>query len=187
MILEILKPFLNTDIYLFDQILRGRIQPGMSVLDYGCGNGRNIPILSDIGCKVTGIDMNLQAIEHCNKNFQGAKFIQVDFNSYIPKITYDFVIANAIFHFAEDEMSFKTWANNAWNSLKSGGILFSRLSTKIALPHGVSPPGFTYLATEDDLISLEQSWNADRIDPLKTTLVEKARTSYAALFKLKNS
>jgi len=147
MILEKLKPFLNTDIYLFDQILRGRIQPGMSVLDYGCGTGRNIHILSDMGCDVTGIDMDLAAINHCIHKFPKAHFIQVDFNSYIPKKAYDFVIANAIFHFAEDKVSFNAWANNAWDSLKSGGILFSRLSTKIALPDGVSPP-WIYLFSE---------------------------------------
>ena len=27
------------DIYLFDQLLRGRIQPGMRVLDAGCAEG----------------------------------------------------------------------------------------------------------------------------------------------------
>jgi len=30
------------DIYLFDQLLRGRIAPGMTVLDAGCGRGRNL-------------------------------------------------------------------------------------------------------------------------------------------------
>ena len=30
------------DIYLFDQILRKRIAPGMRVFDAGCGHGRNL-------------------------------------------------------------------------------------------------------------------------------------------------
>ena len=29
--------FGNIDIYLFDQLLRGNITPGMTVLDCGCG------------------------------------------------------------------------------------------------------------------------------------------------------
>ncbi len=28
------------DIYLFDQLLRGRIRPGMRIFDAGCGYGR---------------------------------------------------------------------------------------------------------------------------------------------------
>src|SRR2546421_381824 len=33
------------DIYLFDQLLKGRIVPGMLVLDAGCGPGRNLVYL----------------------------------------------------------------------------------------------------------------------------------------------
>ena len=34
--------FGQIDIYVFDQLLRGRIVPGMRVLDAGCGDGRNL-------------------------------------------------------------------------------------------------------------------------------------------------
>ena len=34
--------FGDIDIYLFDQLLRGRIGEGMRVLDAGCGSGRNL-------------------------------------------------------------------------------------------------------------------------------------------------
>ena len=34
--------FGNIDIYLFDQLLRARLRPGMRVLDAGCGGGRNL-------------------------------------------------------------------------------------------------------------------------------------------------
>ena len=33
------------DVYLFDQLLRGAIRPGMRVLDAGCGSGRNLVYL----------------------------------------------------------------------------------------------------------------------------------------------
>jgi len=39
------EQFGQIDIYLFDQILRGNISPGMRVLDAGCGGGRNIQYL----------------------------------------------------------------------------------------------------------------------------------------------
>ena len=34
--------FGGIDIYLFDQLLRGRIASGMEILDAGCGAGRNL-------------------------------------------------------------------------------------------------------------------------------------------------
>ena len=33
--------FGGLDIYLFDQLLKGRLAPGMKILDAGCGSGRN--------------------------------------------------------------------------------------------------------------------------------------------------
>jgi tellurite methyltransferase len=39
------EQFGGIDIYLFDQILRGNISPGMKIFDAGCGAGRNIVYL----------------------------------------------------------------------------------------------------------------------------------------------
>ena len=36
------EQFGQIDIYLFDQLLKGRISPGMRILDAGCGSGRNL-------------------------------------------------------------------------------------------------------------------------------------------------
>ena len=36
------EQFGQIDIYLFDQLLRGRIPPGSRILDAGCGSGRNL-------------------------------------------------------------------------------------------------------------------------------------------------
>ena len=48
--------FGQIDIYLFDQLLRGRITPGMRILDAGCGGGRNIVYLLNQGYEVFGAD-----------------------------------------------------------------------------------------------------------------------------------
>ena len=40
--MTIQEQFGNIDIYVFDQLLRGRIAPGMRVFDAGCGGGRNL-------------------------------------------------------------------------------------------------------------------------------------------------
>ena len=44
--------FGQIDIYLFDQILKGRVLPGMRILDAGCGTGRNVVHLLREGYEV---------------------------------------------------------------------------------------------------------------------------------------
>ena len=52
----------DIDIYLFDQMLRGRLTPGMRVLDAGCGAGRNIMYLLHAGFEVFASDASADAI-----------------------------------------------------------------------------------------------------------------------------
>lgn len=54
--------FGDIDIYVFDQLLRGRIAPGMRVFDAGCGGGRNLVYLLRHGYDVCGNDANAAAI-----------------------------------------------------------------------------------------------------------------------------
>src|SRR3954471_21492406 len=55
--------FGDIDIYVFDQLLRGRITPEMRVLDAGCGAGRNIVYMLRNGYHVSGVDENAKAID----------------------------------------------------------------------------------------------------------------------------
>src|SRR6476619_2004573 len=59
--------FGNIDIYLFDQLLKGRVVAGMRVLDAGCGTGRNLVYLLRNGYQVFGVDESDQAIREIRK------------------------------------------------------------------------------------------------------------------------
>jgi tellurite methyltransferase len=54
--------FGGIDIYLFDQLLKDRIVPGMRVLDAGCGTGRNLVYLLRSGFEVCGVDESSEAV-----------------------------------------------------------------------------------------------------------------------------
>ena len=56
------QQFGQIDIYLFDQLLRGRITRGMRVLDAGCGSGRNLVYLLGEGYEVFGVDSDSRSI-----------------------------------------------------------------------------------------------------------------------------
>src|SRR5579871_103254 len=58
------EQFGQIDIYLFDQLLKGRIAPGMQILDAGCGYGRNLVYLMRQGYEIYAADADPRAIDH---------------------------------------------------------------------------------------------------------------------------
>ena len=60
---DLREQFGEIDIYLFDQFLRGRIHPGMRLLDAGCGEGRNLVYALRAGYEIFGCDADAAAID----------------------------------------------------------------------------------------------------------------------------
>src|ERR1035441_3080272 len=57
------EQFGQIDIYLFDQLLKGRVAPGMRILDAGCGSGRNIVYFLREGYEVYAVDSDARSLE----------------------------------------------------------------------------------------------------------------------------
>ncbi len=179
-----LAPYAGADIYLLDQILRGHIRAGMAVLDVGCGSGRNLIALAARGCMTTGIDRDPLVIDEARSRLAAVQptptptptllACDVETMPFAPG-SFAVVLVNAVLHFAPDSAAFHRWADACWRQVAPGGMLLARLSTRICLPDA-RPPGFSYLASEDDLLACEGRWRATRADPLKTTQVERMRT-----------
>lgn len=185
--------FGDIDIYLFDQLLKGRIRKGMQVLDAGCGAGRNIAYLMQAGVQVYGVDLSAEAIEKVRqlagelsptlpaRNFAVSDLEALPFDNE----KFDVVLCSAVLHFARSEGHFKKMVQELWRVTQPGGMLFCRFSTTIGLegkleqlegrfyrmPHG--PVWF--LADEGLLSDLEKQLGAQRLEPLKTVLVEQER------------
>ncbi len=185
--------FGNIDIYLFDQLLKGRILPGMRILDAGCGGGRNLVYLLRERFDVFGVDQDPQCIAEVRQlasqlgNGLPPTRFQVGRVEAIPHPDgfFDWVLSNAVLHFAEDERQFLAMVAGMWRVLKSGGVLFARLASSIGMEKRVERvKGRRYLlpdGTERFLVDaamlekLTSELNGELVDPLKTTIVQNQR------------
>jgi len=189
--ISIQKQFGQIDIYVFDQILRGNITPGMTVLDAGCGYGRNLVHLLREGCAVFALDRDADAIDHVCKlsasletglpaeNFQVGLIERMPFTGGMA----DVVLCCAVLHFARDEEQFRAMLKELWRVLKPGGMLFCRLGSRIGMDFErlqgnlfLLPDGSKwFLVDEEMLLDLTEELDAVLVDPLKTTIVHDHR------------
>lgn len=189
------EQFGQIDIYLFDQILRGNISPGMRVLDAGLGGGRNIQYLLREGYEVFGVDVSAEAVATVQKmarklapglpaeNFQVASLEAMPFADEFA----DVVVCHSVLHFARDEAQLKAMVRGLWRVLRPGGMLFCRLASTIGAAQGMAFEaiggrrfrmlhGAEWLLVDEALLmELTRELDGELVDPLKTTVVQGQR------------
>ena len=186
--------FGQIDIYVFDQLLRGRIAPDMRVLDAGCGDGRNLVYLLKAGYAVFGVDTDPSSVERVRRmsstlaphlpaeNFRVEPIEHMTF----PDGFADVVLSSAVLHFANDDAEFSAMLRGTWRVLRPGGILVCRLASSIGIEEQIRvvngrrcllPDGSQrYLVNEQLLMALTEELGGDLLDPLKTTIVQNQRS-----------
>lgn len=175
------EEFGQIDIYLFDQLLKGRIRPVDRVLDAGCGSGRNLLYLMRMGCRVSAVDTNTDAVAGVRElaadlktglspgNFRVEPVENLSFND----ADFDVVLSSAVLHFARNAAHFDAMVGEMWRVLRPGGMLWARLASTISTP----PDGpYSYLVTPDQLEQLTATLGGQLLDPIKTTLVHRSRS-----------
>jgi tellurite methyltransferase len=186
--------FGNIDIYLFDQLLRGRIGAGMRVLDSGCGGGRNLVYLlrrTDIDVYASDPDPaaveSVRALAAVLRPELPADHIRLEplERPSFADASMDVVICNTVLHFARDDAHFDEMVDALWRLLRPGGLLFTRLASSIgmearmqAVGNGryLMPDGSErYLVDEERLMSTTARLGGVLLDPLKTTIVQNQR------------
>lgn len=188
------EQFGGIDIYLFDQLLRGRITPGMRVLDAGCGAGRNVAYLLREGFDVIAVDADARRV-HEVRSFAAAVAPALPADNFrtesidgmsVPDASVDVVICCAVLHFARNDDHFNAMLRGAWRTLRPGGLFFARLASTtgiegavrtIAGRRGLLPDGTErYLVDDAMLLGLTEELGGELLDPLKTTVVSGMRS-----------
>jgi tellurite methyltransferase len=186
--------FGQIDIYLFDQLLRGRVPPGARICDAGCGSGRNLVYFLRAGYDVRAVDADPSAIEGVRSmaatlapdlpgdNFRAEPVENMSF----PDRCADLVISSAVLHFARDDDHFQRMLRECWRLLGRNGLFFCRLASSIGIESRVRAVGSgrflvpdgseRYLVTEARLMDLTSQLGGELMDPLKTTIVQNLRS-----------
>jgi len=185
------EQFGQIDIYVFDQILRGNIAAGMTVLDAGCGYGRNLVHLLREGCEVYALDANPEGVEHVRalaaelapglpaENFRVGVIEALPFEDALA----DVVICSSVLHFARDDQHFLAMVEELWRVLKPGGLLFCRLGSRIGMEfervrghiYRIGDGSEWFLVDEAVLLKMTEQMGGLLVDPLKTTIVQDYR------------
>ncbi|MDE3148755.1 MAG: class I SAM-dependent methyltransferase [Acidobacteriota bacterium] len=187
------EQFGQIDIYLFDQLLKGRIVPGMRILDAGCGSGRNLVYLLREGYEVYATDADAREVEKVRgmalalapslpaSNFRVEAVEQMSFDDACA----DVVISNTVLHFAQDDAHFESMLRGSFRVLKPGGLFFCRLGSSIGMESKVehvrgrrykSPDGSERYLVDEALLGSLTERLGELADPLKTTIVQNQRS-----------
>ena len=190
---DVVAEFGQIDIYLLDQILKGRIASGDTILDAGCGHGRNLVYFLRSGFEVLAVDSEPDAVSEVTRtaaelaprlssdNFRVESLEAMSFADGVA----DVVISSAVLHFARDDAAFDAMLRGSWRVLRAGGIFFARLASVIGMEQRMRPLGGRryrlpdgterYLVDESLLMEYGRNLGGDLVDPLKTTVVQDQR------------
>lgn len=192
--MDLRKTFGSIDIYLFDQLLKGKITPGMKLLDAGCGDGRNLVYFLRGGFDLYAVDRSERAISELRRlATELAPTLDTDRFRVEPvealsfeDSTFDYVISSAVLHFARDEAHWQSMLHEMWRVLKPGGTLFARLASEIGIEARIQriegrrfhlPDGSDRFLVDVGMLERAMSQlGAELLEPIKSVLVHEMRS-----------
>lgn len=179
----------DTDIYLIDQILKGRYKKGELILDAGCGSGRNMHWFLQNDLCIYGIDedaVNIIGLKEDHPllppiRLQAANIEKLPFGDDF----FHHIIASAVLHFAKSTEMFFNMVHEIHRVLKPNGTVFIRMTSDIGIEEKIKPiadgvyylpdDSTRFLLTRPVLKTLLDQFSFALIEPLKTVNVNDVR------------
>lgn len=201
---ELNKLLGNIDLYLLDQLLKGRFTKEMMILDAGCGEGRNTHYFIQKGYRIVGIDNNSSAISMARISgktlepdfdplrFQVAELEDIPFHSG----AFDAVLSSAVLHFAKNRVHFLELFQEHMRVLKPDGLFWLRMCTDAGgafVLEGQSPQFMQHLPdgtqrfvlSEPLIREIMMAYNLTLLEPAKSVLVHNKRAMGVFIFQKK--
>ena len=190
---DVRSQFGEIDIYLFDQILKGRFDNRRRVLDAGVGDGRNLVYFLRRGFACFGVDRDEAAVVRVRELALGLAPGFPEDNIRVGELdnlpwadsSVDAVICSAVLHFAFDEEHFGRMVQEMWRVLAPDGLFFARLASNIGLEPLIGravgrrlclPDGTERFVVDEAML---RDWSGrvggEWLDPIKTTNVQQHR------------
>ena len=187
----------QTDIYLVDQIMKGRYVPSDKILEAGCGGGRNMDWFLRNNFQVYGIDQSEAAILNLKSKYPNLEKerLQIGMIEKIPFADnyFDHIISSAVLHFAKNDTHFKEMVGEMLRVLKPEGSLFIRMTSDIGIEdkvlllgngnHQIPDGSMRFLLTKELVKNLVQSFQVTLLEPLKTVNVDDMRCMSTLVLK----
>jgi ubiquinone/menaquinone biosynthesis C-methylase UbiE len=179
----------QTDIYLIDQIMKGRYNDNDSILDAGCGQGRNMHWFLQNNFNITGIDSSEEFINNLKTIYPALPPNKLLLSAVeatpFPDNHFNHIICSAVLHFANSTAHFNKMMTEIVRILKPGGSIFIRMTSDIGIENKVEhiaegvfliPDGSTrFLLTRSLLAACVQEQSLSFIEPVKTVNVNDIR------------
>lgn len=133
------------DIYLIDEILKGRYLPGERVLDAGAGGGRNLNwFFNQSEFDIHACDLEAERETLLTERYPYAAFewATCDLAEMpYPDRFFRHIICNAVLHFAQSEAHFFQMIRELYRCMQPKASLFIRMNSDIGLEDRVEDLG----------------------------------------------
>jgi ubiquinone/menaquinone biosynthesis C-methylase UbiE len=175
----------NVDIYIIDQILKGRYLNGQSILDAGCGKGRNLKWFYQNNFELFGIDADYEFLANAKQSYpKAASNFTVGILDTLPygENSFDHILCCAVLHFAESETHFTAMFSELIRVLKPDGMLLIRMASNIGLDGNAPEITYkengqkgAYYLTRERINQLLKEFDLTLLEAVKTTNVQDER------------
>ena len=182
----------KVDIYIIDQILKDRYHSGQTILDAGCGSGRNLKWFYQNGLELFGIDVDADFLAFAKANYpEHAANFSIGNLDKLPygDDSFDHILCCAVLHFAKSASQFTAMLSELIRVLKPEGMLLIRMASNIGLDGNAPEVRYkengqkgTYYLSRERIQQLIEEFNLTLLEPVKTTNVQDERAMTTLVF-----
>jgi len=110
-----------------------------SVLELGCGNGRDTVDLLAAGCEVIATDISGENLAECAQSAPGAQLVRIDIGKPLPFADHNMpvILASLSLHYFSWDVTLQI-ASELRRCIRAGGLLLARFNSTNDLHHGAA-------------------------------------------------